>query len=165
MKTAWYSRPLALCRVISVTFASPLLEVVLVGVERDRLQELLERGQLGVALERAVGVELGGDADQLLEVLDPPLGLDRPLGPQRVEVAAALQQRPQQLGDRAVLELGLELLDQLGEAADRLDRGGARGRAPTRARSATSQIVCAGGVGVGAQPPLAGVADPAARAS
>ena len=140
------------------------LEVVLVGVERDRLQELLERRQLGLALERAVGVELGGDPDQLLEVLDPPLGLDRALGPQRVEVAERSSSASQQLGDGARLELGAQLLDQLDEAADRLDRGGAQARdrlglarhLPDRAP---------GGVGVRAQPALAGVADPAPRAS
>ena len=118
-----------MCRVIRVTLDSSRFEVVLVGVERDRLQELLERRELGWSLDLAVGVELRRDADQLLEVLDPALGLDRALGPQRVEVAGALQQSPRSSSATgAALELGAELLDQLDEAADRLDRRGAQPR-------------------------------------
>ena len=50
--------------------------------------------------ELAVGVELARDADQLLEVLDPALGLDRALGLERLDVAALVEHRLEQLGDR-----------------------------------------------------------------
>ena len=76
---------------------------------------------LGLALELAVGVELARDADQLLEVLDPALGLDRALGLERLDVAGLVQDRLEQLGHRAA---ALGALAQgghrLGEAADRL---------------------------------------------
>ncbi len=89
MNTASYSRPLALWSVISVHRLSSVLQRVLVRVQRDLGQELLQRPRVALALQLAVGVELAGDADQLLEVLDPPLGLDRPLGLERLEVAAS----------------------------------------------------------------------------
>ena len=45
-------------------------------------------------------VELAPHLDQLLEVLDAPLRLDRALGLERLDVAALGQQRLEQLGDR-----------------------------------------------------------------
>src|SRR5215210_5185031 len=138
------------------------LEVVLVGVERDRLEELLQWRDLRRALYLSVRVELGCDADQLLEVLDPALGFDRALGSQRVEVAGALQERLEQVRDRSALELGAELLDQLGEAGDRLDGGGPEsGHGLGLARHLPDRA--AGGIRVRAEPALARVADPAPR--
>ena len=54
-----------------------------VGDERDLLQEDFERV---LALRRA-RVELAPDLYELLEVLDPALRLDRPLGLERVDIA------------------------------------------------------------------------------
>ena len=85
MKTTGNSRPLALCSVISV-ISSPLSTIgVEVGVQRDLLQEALERRLVGAL------VVLGGDADELLEVLEPALGLQRALRAQRRLVAALVQ--------------------------------------------------------------------------
>ena len=47
-------------------------EGVLVGVQGDLCEELLQRADIALALELAVGVELGRHADQLLEVLARP---------------------------------------------------------------------------------------------
>ena len=48
---------------------------------------------------RGRGVELAADLDELLEVLDPPLRLDRALGLQRLDVAGPCEHRLEQLGD------------------------------------------------------------------
>ena len=106
-----------------------LLDVVLLGDQPDLGEELLQRGRVLVALEGAVGVELAGDADQLLEVLDPALGLDRALRLERLDVAADPQHGFEDLRHR----LGpLDLLPQhrhrVREPVDRLERGGCRGR-------------------------------------
>ena len=61
---------------------------VLVGVERDLLQEA------GQARLRRLLLVLARDADELLQVLDPPLRLDRPLGLERLQVAGAVEHRP-----------------------------------------------------------------------
>ena len=89
MNTIGYSSPLALWSVISVTRPSSSARVVGVGDQRDLLQELPERAVLGVRR-----VVLGGDVDELLEVLDPPLGLDRALGLERLQVAGLREQSP-----------------------------------------------------------------------
>ena len=65
-----------------------------VGDQRDLLQELADRALLG---QRVV---LARDPHELLEVLQPPLRLDRPLGLERVEVAGLAQQLVQQVADR-----------------------------------------------------------------
>ena len=88
MKTIGYSRPLALWRVISVTSPSSSLRVVRVGDERHLLEEL---GQRRLARDVPRGVVLGGDVDELLEVLDPALRLDRPLGLERLQIAGLLE--------------------------------------------------------------------------
>ena len=85
MKTARNSSPFALWSVISVTRLALAADRVLVGEERDLLEEAGERRLLGLL------PVLPGDADELLQVLDPALRLDRPLGLERVEVAAALE--------------------------------------------------------------------------
>ena len=68
-----------------------------VGHQRDLLQEEVEGVVLGA------GVELARDLDQLLEVLDAPLRLDRALGLERVEVAGLVQDRVEQVADRDLL--------------------------------------------------------------
>ena len=73
---------------------------ILVGVERDLLEEARQR-----RLRRGVLVLLG-DADDFLEVLHAPLGLDRALGLERLEVAAALEHPLDQLGDGQLLRGG-----------------------------------------------------------
>jgi hypothetical protein len=77
----------------------PLVVAARVGVghERDLLQEEVERVVLGA------GVELARDLDELLEVLDAPLRLDRPLGLERVEVAGLVQHGVEQIADRHLL--------------------------------------------------------------
>ena len=59
------------------------VERVLVGEERDLLQERVERGLLLAAF-----LVLARDPDELLEVLDPALRLERALGLEHVHVAA-----------------------------------------------------------------------------
>ena len=59
----------------------------------------------------AVRVELARDLDELLQVLEAPLGLDRALGLERVDVARLVEQRLQQVADghallRAVAQPG-----------------------------------------------------------
>src|SRR5438067_3152723 len=60
---------------------------VLVRVERDLLQEAAQRRLLSRA------VVLARDADELLEILDAAARLDRPLGLERLQVAAAIEDR------------------------------------------------------------------------
>ena len=99
MKTIGYSRPLALCSVISVTRPSSSRARVGVGDERDLLQEDVEAVLVGLG----GGVELARDLDELLQVLEAALGLDRALGLERVEVARLVQQRLEQVADRDAL--------------------------------------------------------------
>ena len=75
-------------------------------------------------------VELAAHADELLEVLDPALRLDRVLGFELGDVAGLLEHRLDRGGDarrRRVLER-LHELEQLADAAERLagDAGGGR---------------------------------------
>jgi hypothetical protein len=58
-----------------------LVEVVDVGHQADRLEELVDR------------LDLAGGPDQLGQVLEPALGFDGALGLEGVEVAGALEQR------------------------------------------------------------------------
>ena len=83
MNTVGYSRPLALCSVISVT--RPLVAAAVgVGDERDLLQEDVER-VLASARRRASNSR--AHLHELLEVLDAALRLDRALGLERLDVA------------------------------------------------------------------------------
>ena len=66
---------------------------VLVGDERDVLEEPGERRLLGLL------AVLAGDADELLEVLDPAARLDRALGLERVERSRLLEYALEQLVD------------------------------------------------------------------
>ncbi len=91
-------------------------ERVLVGEERDLLEELRQ-----ARLVRGLLVLLG-DADELLEVLDPTLGLDRALGLERVDVAASLEHALDELGHRQLEGARHQRLDQCAEALDSLER-------------------------------------------
>ena len=166
MNTASYSRPLALWRVISVHRLSSVRSASW-SVYREIWARNSSSGRdVALALELAVGVELAGDADQLLEVLDPPLGLDRPLRLERVEVAALGEDRLEQLGDGAGAVGGLGALAQaahrLGEPAHRLQRRGAQAGHPLGLGEHVPDVL-AGGVRVREQPRLGRLADPAAR--
>ncbi len=140
-----------------------LLDRVLVGEQRDLLQELLQRRHFALPLALAVEVELTGRLGQRFEVLDPALGLDRALVFERFQIAGLAQHRLQDVGDRgAGVDPGFQQVDGFEEAGDRLDRGGAEARhllgpldhLPDRQP---------GGIGVGNEPALGRVADPAPR--
>ena len=132
MNTIGNSRPLALCIVISVTQALVVADRVRVGDQRRLLQELAERA----AVLGRVHVELAGRGDQLVEVLEPALGLDRPLGPQRVPVPGLVQQLVEQLRDRPPrLRALAQPAHRVHEARERLAR---RGREPGTSPSAAS---------------------------
>ena len=62
------------------------------------------------------------DADELLEVLDPPLRLDRALGLERVDVAASLEHALDELGHRQLERAGHQRLDQRAECLHGLQR-------------------------------------------
>jgi hypothetical protein len=83
---------------------------ILVGVQGDLGQELLQGLNVALPLDLAVGVELPRHPDQLLEVLDPPLGLDRALGLERLQVARVVEHGLEHLGHRG---RGLTLGDPL----------------------------------------------------
>ena len=121
MNTIGYSRPLALCSVISVTRPSSSVRVVGVGDQRDLLQEL---GQRSGCRSGSAASYSTRDVDELLEVLDPSLRLDRPLGLERLEVAGLAQHLLEQLGDRR-RRLGplAQHVHRAHEAPQRLDRG------------------------------------------
>ena len=71
-------------------------------------------------------VELAADADELLEVLDAALRLDRPLGSQRVHVAGLGEHLLDQVADLgARVDALAQPLHRRHEAVDRLVRGGA----------------------------------------
>ena len=100
-----------------------LAQAVLFGDQRDLRQELLQWGVRGIPFQLAIGVELPGDADQLLEVLDPSLGLDGALGLQRLDVPRVAQDRLEQLGHRSVALGALaQARHRVGEPDDRLQR-------------------------------------------
>ncbi len=84
-KTAGNSRPLAMCMVMSETRVPSPSELVGVGHQRRRLQEL---GQCPV---------LVGHADQFVHVLHPAERLDGPLGQELAAVAGALDDGGHQL--------------------------------------------------------------------
>src|ERR687898_1662322 len=91
---------------------------VRVREQRDLLEERLRAALLAAA---GLGVELARDADELLEVLDPPLRLDRPLGLERVDVAGLAQGLLEQLADRCLLRPLPQALHRRHEPAERLD--------------------------------------------
>ena len=72
-----------------------------------------------------LGAELARDADELLEVLDPAARLDRALGLERLERAAAGEHRLDELVHLELLRRRLEREHRRVEAAHGLDRGGA----------------------------------------
>ena len=79
---------------------------VLVGVERDLLEEVREArlGRGGLVLLR--------DADELAQVLHPALRLDRPLGVERIEIARVLEHALNDLRDGELARGGLQRLEQ-----------------------------------------------------
>ena len=87
-------------------------ERVLVGVERDVLEEAGEGRLLGLLLV------LAGDADELLEVLHAAARLDRPLRLEDLEVAGALEHRLDELVDGQLLRRGLEGLQKRVQLVD-----------------------------------------------
>src|SRR5919106_1804307 len=102
--------------------AALLLQLVLVRVERDLLEELRE-AWLGCG-----SLVLAGDADELHEILDPPLRLDGPLRLERLEVTAALEDALQELRDGQLERPRHERLHQRAQALDRLERRRAHAR-------------------------------------
>ncbi len=92
-----------------------------VGDQGDLLEEVRERAL------RELFAELPGDADQLLEVLHPSLGLEGVRGCQFGEVAGPLQHRLQRR-DRAVGHGRAQLGQQGGETTDRVRRPGGQAR-------------------------------------
>src|SRR3954452_20976960 len=108
---------------------------VLVGVERDLLQERRESLVLCLRLL----APLARDRDELPEVLDPGLRLDRALGLEGLHVAASLEDLFDQLRHLVLLRGGHERLDRAAEAlqsllGSRADAGhlGLRSRLPER---------------------------------
>ena len=97
MKTIGNSRPFALWSVISVTRPSSSRIA-----SASASSAICWRNSATPASSPAAGrVVLARDADELLEVLDPALRLDRPLGLERVEVAGLAQRLLEHLADRA----------------------------------------------------------------
>ena len=98
------------------------VERVLVGEERDLLEERVERGLL-----LAPFLVLARDPDQLLEVLDPALRLERALGLEHVHVAARREHLLEQGRGPRLGRLGPQVVHQRRELAH-LPRGGRRER-------------------------------------
>ena len=73
----------------------PVVVAAIVGVgdQRDLLEEVRQR-RLARGIRLRQRVVLGGDVDQLLEVLEPSLRLDRALGLERLEVSGLLRGPP-----------------------------------------------------------------------
>ena len=103
-----------------------------VGVadQGDLGEKGVQPGLLAPARSRlGAGVELARDADELLEVLDPPLCLEGPLGFERLEIAAAGEHRLEQLADRRATPRQLaQLRHRVHEARECADRGAAQPR-------------------------------------
>ena len=84
-------------------------ERVAVAVQRDLLQEAVEAGLVGAL------VVLGGHADELLDVLEAALGLERLLRREGRLVAGLVEDAAHDLGDGPAGEAGLQALDDAGE--------------------------------------------------
>jgi len=103
MKIAGNSRPLALCKVISVSRPPFSSSGVHVGHQAHRLQEELQAAAAGQLLphliagaaQRPALLELRRHREQLPQVLDAAQGLDRPLRPQFGFVAGVVEHRLQ----------------------------------------------------------------------
>ena len=100
--------------------------------------------------------------DQLLEVLHAPLGLERALGLERVEVAGVVEDRLEELGDGVALGPLAQAGHDGREARDGLDRRGAKPRHGLGARHDVPDVL-ARRVDVGQDAALGLAADPAAR--
>ena len=140
-----------------MTIPSLVAQVVLLGEERELLEELLDGALLGGR------VVLARHAHELLEVLEPALRLDRALGLERLGVAGLLERLGQQVAHAgAALGALAQALHHRHEAPHRLDRRrrqarhrlGLGGHVPDR---------LADRVRVADEPPLRGGADAAPR--
>ena len=131
---------------------------VRVREQGDLLEEAIERGP-----SSARGVVLLAHLDQLLEVLDPPLGLDRALGLQRLDVAGAGEHLLEHLPD-AGSRLGevAKARHRLHEPGERLDGRGPRPRYLFR-RGRHLEHGLAGRVRVGDHSRQRRLPDPASR--
>ena len=113
---------------------------------------------------RLVGVllVLARDADELLQVLEPPLRLDRSLRLERLDVAAALERALDELRDGELERARLQRLHHVAEARNRLLRRCADARLLGELRRLPERAALR--VGPRLQPREARVADPAAGA-
>ena len=93
-----------------------VLQVVLLGEEGDLLEELLDGGLVRVP------VVLARHAHELLQVLEPPLGLDRALGLERRQVTGVLERLLKQVAHRGLVGAVAQALHRVHEATHRLDR-------------------------------------------
>jgi hypothetical protein len=110
---------------MSVTTPSSSRRESLSDCSGDLLQEDVE----GVLVLLGDRVELAGALDERAEVLQAPLGLDRALGLERVDVAGLVEHRLEQVADRDPVGQALAQLVHRGhEARERLDRRGAQAR-------------------------------------
>ena len=128
------SRPFALWSVISVT-----------RLPSSASASWSEKSEICCRNSERLGV-LGGrlvlerDAAELEQVLDAALRLDRPLGLERLQVAAPVEHLLQELGHGKLERAGHQGLEQPVHALDRLERArrrrrpARRGRAPRRGR-------------------------------
>src|SRR5207247_830742 len=86
-----------------------VLQLVDVAHQRDRIEKALQRGAF-----RGVGVILGG-GDQLLEVLQPSLGLGRAIVFEALPIAGGVEEHVDQRGRWKRGPIGGELADEPGE--------------------------------------------------
>ena len=102
------------------------------------------------------------DADELLQVLDPPLRLDRPLGLERLEVARLRSSTRSTSSGTLAAPARAPCSDSIRRAERATARSGARRRRPPRIGRAPPRARCRA-VGVRREPRERRVADPAAR--
>ena len=125
MNTIGYSRPFALCSVISVTSPSSSVRESASATSAICCRKT---SSVSSPLGRA-RVELAPDLHELLEVLDPALRLDRPFCLERLDVARLREHRLEQIAPTAARSScstrRRSSLHRVHEAPQRLDRGGA----------------------------------------
>src|SRR4051794_2257525 len=124
MNTIGYSRPFALWRVISVTRPSSSRRV-----SASATSAICWRKASSVSAPSSARASNSRDLDELLEVLDAPLRLDRPLGLERVDVARLAEDRLEEVADRhALLRPLAQAGHRLHEPSERPLRRGAQPR-------------------------------------
>ena len=89
-----------------------------VGDERHLVEEQLERAALVTGRVRIGAPEVFGRGEQLAQVLDPALRLERAVALERVEVAGAVERVRDRARGRGVARVVSELFDQREERAD-----------------------------------------------